>query len=127
MALLELKGENYEEAIKHLDEALRAPHDTFMLIRIYEIKASCYRLQGSGLPKALDLHLASLYLHYDIYGRQALETSMLRLNLAQDYLTLVRTYEWFDTLRAMLNDLSKAKNCLVLGNYDWMTRLRQVI
>ena len=40
---------------------------------------------------------------------------------------LVRTYEWFDTVRAMLNDLSKAKNRLVLDNDDWMTRLRQVI
>ena len=53
-----------------------------MLMRIYETKASCYRLQGSGLPKALDLQLASLYLHYEIYGRQALETAMLRMTLA---------------------------------------------
>ncbi len=55
MALLELQGENYEEATKHLDEALLAPHDKYMLMRIYETKSLCCRLQGSGLPKALDL------------------------------------------------------------------------
>lgn len=82
MALLELYNKNYEEAINHLDEALIAPHDKYMLMKIYETKASCFRLLGSGLPKALDIQLASLNLHYEIYGIQALETSMLRLTLA---------------------------------------------